>query len=129
MNKGSLTFLAFVLAFVTLAVVVPTTYFNSTDSKMWKEVIKHADEFTYDYSYRDIHTFVLKDTGDVCICKITLNDTFRSAMVVADNDIIASSLNKKMSHKAYKIFYDRIPEEDKYIPVNKQEIYNQIKNH
>lgn len=113
---------------LTLLFILP---FYDAERKVWKEIIKHSDEFVYSHVSDDGERacFKLFDDDGKYLCEAVLYLESRNSDIDRSFRTIAwRGRNKRFSHKMFKLLYPKIPEDDLNKFVSNDELVKRLKN-
>ena len=119
-----------ILMFTLIAWLVAPSKSDKENSRAWKEVIEHSDDFTYSHISSDGERacFKLFDKDGKYLCEAVIyldegyTNIFRSTSI-----ILSRYSNERLSHTMFKLLYPRIPEDDLHKFLSNDELIRRLK--
>ena len=119
-----------ILMFTLIAWLVVPSKSDKENSRTWKEVIEHSDDFTYSHISSDGERacFKLFDKDGKYLCEAVIyldegyTNIFRSTSI-----ILSRYSNKRLSRTMFKRLYPRIPEDDLHKFLSNDELIRRLK--
>lgn len=119
-----------VCVLLMLLFILPFSDSEYAERKVWKEVIKHSNEFVYSHVSDDGERacFKLFDDDGKYLCEAVLYLESQNSDIDRSFKTIAwRGRNKRFSHKMFKLLYPKIPEDDLNKFVSNDELVKRIK--
>ena len=128
---GEIILGAMLIVMFTLIVwrVIPSKS-DKEDSRAWKEVIEHSDDFTYSHISSDGERacFKLFDKDGKYLCEAVIYLDEGYTYIYRSTSIILSRYsNKRLSRTMFKRLYPRIPEDDLHKFLSNDELIRRLK--
>ena len=119
-----------ILMFTLIAWLIVPSKSDKENSRAWKEVIEHSDDFTYSHISSDGERacFKLFDKDGKYLCEAVIyldegyTNIFRSTSI-----ILSRYSNERLSHTMFKLLYPRIPEDDLHKFLSNDELIMRLK--
>ena len=119
-----------ILMFTLIAWLIVPSKSDKENSRAWKEVIEHSDDFTYSHISGDGERacFKLFDKDGKYLCEAVIyldegyTNIFRSTSI-----ILSRYSNERLSHTMFKLLYPRIPEDDLHKFLSNDELIRRLK--
>ena len=119
-----------ILMFTLIAWLIVPSKSDKENSRAWKEVIEHSDDFTYSHISSDGERacFKLFDKDGKYLCEAVIyldegyTNIFRSTSI-----ILSRYSNKRLSRTMFKRLYPRIPEDDLHKFLSNDELIRRLK--
>lgn len=119
-----------ILMFTLIAWLIVPSKSDKENSRAWKEVIEHSDDFTYSHISSDGERacFKLFDKDGKYLCEAVIyldegyTNIFRSTSI-----ILSRYSNERLSHTMFKFLYPRIPEDDLHKFLSNDELIRRLK--